>query len=155
MEDIKRILVAAMSTRYCRKAVHLGISLAKKYNAELHILHSIHNPFGLVGWNLPMPSLSMMDREYQHIFENAKAQLDRIIKLEQSNGLHIKETVVEGHPTKMIFETIEREKIDLLIMISYEEGHLEHWLFGRDKEEITRKMPCSVLLVRKEIGECE
>jgi nucleotide-binding universal stress UspA family protein len=35
-------------------------------------------------------------------------------------------------------------------MLAHEEGHLEHFLFGRSNEEIIRKMPCSVLLVKKE-----
>jgi len=38
MEDIKRILVVAKFTRYCKKAVHHGISLARHYQAELHVL---------------------------------------------------------------------------------------------------------------------
>jgi universal stress protein A len=161
MEDLKRILVVAMSTKYCRKAVHYGISLAKKYNAELHVLHVIHNPFGLKGWNIPIPSLPVLEKEYEQMFEDARAELSKIIELEKGKGLPIKETVVglpiretvvEGRPMKKIFEIIEEEKIDLLVMIAYEEGLLEHWLFGRTKDEITRKMPCSVLLVRKEIG---
>jgi universal stress protein A len=161
MEDLKRILVAAMSTKYCRKAVHYGISLAKKYNAELHVLHVIHNPFGLKGWNIPIPSLPVLEKEYSQMFEDARAELSEIIESEKDTGLPIKETViglpiretvVAGLPSKKIFEIIEQEKIDLLVMISYEEGLLEHWLFGHIKDRITRKMPCSVLLVRKEIG---
>ena len=37
-------------------------------------------------------------------------------------------------------------------MLAHEEGHLEHFLFGRSNEEVIRKMPCSVLLVEKEPG---
>jgi nucleotide-binding universal stress UspA family protein len=43
-------------TMYCKKAVHYGISLAKKYGAALTIVHVIHDPFGIEGWNLPMPT---------------------------------------------------------------------------------------------------
>lgn len=61
MENINRILVVSRMTKDCREAVHQGISLARTYNAELSILHVIHNPFGLKGWNLPMISL---EKEY-------------------------------------------------------------------------------------------
>ena len=37
-------------------------------------------------------------------------------------------------------------------MLSHEEGHLEHFLFGRSNHELVRKMPCSILLVKKEPG---
>ena len=58
MHDIKRILVVSRSTRHCRKAVHYGISLAKQHNAKLYVMHVIHDPFSLEGWNLPIPSLN-------------------------------------------------------------------------------------------------
>jgi universal stress protein A len=61
--------------------------------------------------------------------------------------------IVEGDPTKKIFETVEKEKIDLLVMLSYQQWRLEHWLFGRGIDEIVRRMPCSVLLVEKKVGE--
>ncbi len=50
MDDIKRILVVSRLTANCRKAVHYGISLAKEYDAALLVIHVVHNPFGLEGW---------------------------------------------------------------------------------------------------------
>ena len=35
-------------------------------------------------------------------------------------------------------------------MLAHEEGRLEHMLFGGDNDAIIRKMPCSILLVKKE-----
>jgi nucleotide-binding universal stress UspA family protein len=37
-------------------------------------------------------------------------------------------------------------------MVAYQQGHLEHWFFGREIDEIVRRLPCSVLLVQKKIG---
>jgi nucleotide-binding universal stress UspA family protein len=62
----------------------------------------------------------------------------------------IKELVREGEPTEEILKTIEAEKIDLLVLLAHEEGHVEHFLFGRSNEELVRKMPCSIMLVKKE-----
>jgi hypothetical protein len=53
---------------------------------------------------------------------------------------------------KKLFEMVEKERIDLIVMIAYQQGLLEHWMFGRELDEIVRKMPCSVLLVQKKIG---
>lgn len=152
MEDINRILVVTRSTKYCQKAVHYGVSLARKYGAELFILHVIHNPFGLEGWNLPLAYRPELEREYSNMFKSAKADLDRIIADEKATGLPIKELIVEGDPTKKIFEVVEKEKIDLIVMLAYEQWRLEHWLFGRGLDELVRKVPCSVLLVPKKIG---
>jgi universal stress protein A len=155
MEDISRILVVTKSTKYCQKAVHYAVSLARKYGAEIVILHVIHNPFGLEGWNLPLTSAPELEKEYDDIFKHAKADLDRMIAAEKATGLPIKELVVEGDPIKKIFEVVHEEKIDLLVMLAYEQGKIEHWLFGRGTDEIVRKMPCSVLLVQKKIGELD
>jgi nucleotide-binding universal stress UspA family protein len=147
MEDINRILIVSRMTKYCRDAVHYGISLARKYGAELSIIHVIHNPFGLEGWNLPTVSL---EEEYKSIIQEAKADLDRIIAKEKAKGLPIRELIREGDPTGEIIKTVKEEKIDLLIMLAHEESRLEHFLFGRSNEELVRRIPCSILLVKKE-----
>jgi nucleotide-binding universal stress UspA family protein len=147
MEDINRILVVSRMTKYCRDAVHYGISLARKYDAELSILHVIHNPFGLQGWNLPTVSL---EEEYKNIIKEAKADLDRIVAKEKAKGLPIREIIKEGEPTEAIITMVKEEKMDLLILLSHEESRLEHFLFGRSNEDLIRRMPCSILLVKKE-----
>ena len=68
----------------------------------------------------------------------------------QGWSLPIPSLVKEGDPEREIFKTVKAENIDLIILPSHEEGHLEHFLFGRSNEEIIGKTPCSVLLVKKE-----
>jgi len=97
--------------------------------------------------NLPIVSL---EKEYEKIMREAKEDLDRILAKERSNGLPVTELIKKGEPTKEILKAVEELKIDLLIMLSHEEWRIEHFLFGRSNEEIVRKMPCSVLLVKKE-----
>ena len=152
MEDVKRILVVAKSTKHCRKAVSCGITLAKCHGAELFVLHAVHNPFNLKGWNLPLVSLPSLEEEYAKMLKDAKADIDGLIADEKAKGLNIKELIVEGEPTKEILNAIEREKIDLVILLAHEEGRIEHSLFGRSTEEIIRKLPCSTLLVKQEPG---
>jgi universal stress protein A len=151
MEDVKRILVISRSTRYCRKAVHYGASLAQQYGAELFILHVIHDLFSLEGWNLPIPYLRSLQEEYQKIQEDTKKELDNIIASERTQGMPIKEFIKEGEPVAEIVRIVEAEKIDLIILLAHEEGRLEHLLFGRDNEKLLRKMPCSILFVKHEL----
>ncbi|MFZ0930664.1 MAG: universal stress protein [Syntrophobacteraceae bacterium] len=147
MEDVSRILVVSRSTKYCQKAVHYGISLAQKYGAKLFVIHVMHNPFSYEGWNLPIVSLQ---REYEKICKEARADIDRIIEAEKTVGLSIKAVMKEGNPTDEIIKVVKEENIDSIVMLAHEEGHIEHFLFGRDNEELIRKMPCSIMLVKKE-----
>jgi len=147
MEEIKRILVVSAMTKYCEKAVHYGVSLSQKYGAELTVLHVVHDPIIFWGWNLPIPSI---EAELKKTMEEAKKELEAVIRAEKKKGVAIKELVHEGKPADDILRVVKEEKIDLIIMLAHEEGHLEHFLFGRSNEEIVRRMPCSVLLVKKE-----
>ena len=147
MEDVKRILVVSRDTQYDRKAVQYGVSLSRKYGAELYVIHVVHDPFIFGGWNLPIPSLR---EEYKKLLKEAREELHTMINSEKKKGMSIKELMREGDPTGELFKAVKEEGIDLLIMLAHEEGHLEHFLFGRSNEEIIRKMPCSVLLVKKE-----
>ncbi len=145
MDDIKRILVVSRLTAHCKKAVHYGISLAKKYNASLFVMHVVHNPFGLEGWNLPP-----FERDFGILLKKSKKDIDAAINGEREKGMEIKEVIREGEPTTVVLEVVKEERIDLLIMLAHEEGRLEHFLFGRSNEEIVRRMPCSIFLVKKE-----
>ncbi len=145
MKNVKRILVVSRMTTYCKEALTYGVSLSRKYGASLYLMHVVHNPFGLEGWTLPP-----LEQDYSLLLKKSKEDLDAIINEERDRGLEIKEVIRVGEPTEEILKVVKEEKIDLLIMLAHEEGHLEHFLFGRSNEEIIRKLPCSLVLVKKE-----
>ncbi len=146
-DDVKRILVVSRMTRNCQKALHYGVSMAQKYGAELFVIHVEYDPFTFGDWNLPIPSV---EEAYKRTIERAKADLDKTIAAERKRGLTIHEIVKGGQPTKEILKLVQEEKINLLIMEGHEEGKLEHFLFGRSNEEILRRLPCSIMMVKKE-----
>lgn len=147
MDDVKRILVVSRDTQYDRKAVHYEFSLARQYGAQPYVMHAVHNPFSVQGWSLPIPSLV---KEYKKLLRETRKELAALINSERKKGIKVKQLVKEGDPEREIFKTVKAENIDLIILPSHEEGHLEHFLFGRSNEEIIGKTPCSVLLVKKE-----
>jgi nucleotide-binding universal stress UspA family protein len=146
MKTFKNILVVSRSTKHCREAVETGISLAHQYGAHLYLLHVIHDPFNLDGWNLPVPSFH---DEYEKMVKDARKSLDHMIKVEKDKGLPVTVWVKEGPPEEEITKVVEKEKIDLIVMLAHEEGRLEHFLFGRTNDAILRKLPASILLVKK------
>ncbi len=151
MDDVKHILVLSRAIEDCRKALHYGVSLSHKYDAELAVLHVIHDPFNVEGWNLPIPYLRTLKEEQQKMREDIKKALDKIIASEKTRGMHIKEFIREGAPLDEVLKVVKDEKIDLILIPAHEEGRLEHLLFSRDNEKIMRTMPCSILLVKHEL----
>ena len=150
MNEYKRILVVSRMIQSCRKAIQFGVSLAQKYNAELYVIHSIYNPFSLKGWSVGTLSLA---EEYENILRDTKLKLSALVESEKAKGMSIKEMVREGEPTEEILKTIKQEKIDLLVMLAHEEGRMEDLFFNRSNDELVRKMPCSIMLVKQEPGE--
>lgn len=148
MDDVKRILVVSRMTKDCAKAVRYGVSLASQYGAELHVLHVFYDRFVMGGWNMPYPDI---EDAYRKSLEDAKKELDKVVYHEARKGLTIKEEVRGGgKPTRHILDYVKEHGIDLMILLSHEEWRLEHFLFGRSNEEIVRKMPCSVFMVKQE-----
>jgi nucleotide-binding universal stress UspA family protein len=151
MKKIKRILAVCGVTTCCEEIIDCGTSMARIFNADLYLIHIIHNPFGLEGWNLPMFSL---DEDYYTLLGETRDELEKIVVKEQKNGVNIRGLIREGRPTEVLLKTIKEEKIDLLIMYAHEEtrmerleSRLEDFLFGASKSEIIKKMPCPIFLV--------
>jgi len=150
MHDVKRILVVNRSTKYSSKGVHYGISLARTLGAELLVLHVFDDVFRLEQWQLPIRSLRAFEEGYQAMQERVKGEIDDIIRDEHAKGLPIQVLMRDGNPEREILQVVEENKIDLLVIIAYSEGRLEHFLFGRTNEELLRKLPCSVLFVKNQ-----
>ena len=149
MNDIRRIMVVATDIKHSRETVRFGVSLAKKYDAELVVLHVEHDPFGESGWNLPFLSV---EEEYKELLKEARTSLKKVVRAEATGGLPVKELIRQGEPIDVIRNVVEEEKIDLLLLPAHEESRLEHFLFGRINASIIRSLPCSILLVRQEAG---
>ncbi len=147
MRSVRRILVLCRMVSYCGEAVRYGAELARQYGAELFVMNVIYNPFGIKGWNLPLPSL---EDDYRKLLAQTMKDMHDIVAREEQRGLTVRELVREGKPVETILKVITEEKIDLLVLPSHEETRLEHFLFGGDNEDLIRKMPCSILLVKTE-----
>ena len=145
METFNNILVISRSTQHCIKVLHTGIALARKFDARLNVLHIIHDPFSVNGWNLPVPSL---DDEYKSMVAKARTELDRLVQAEKAEGLVINEWVKDGNPVDAIQEAVESENVDLILMLAHREGRLEHFLFGKTNDAIIRRLPATLMLVR-------
>ena len=105
--------------------------------------------------NAPGLFLEEEYKTYLNSKQEVKERLDKVIKQEIRNGLPIKEQISDGDATKEVVRVVSEEDIDLIIMLAHEEGHIEHALFGGENDAIVRKMPCSILLVKKEPGPVE
>ncbi len=149
MELVNHILMVSRMVKFDEKGIRYGASLARKYGATLTVVHVFHDPFGVEGWNLPMPNL---DKDYLNLLLRTREALDRLVSSERAQGTDIDVVIREGEPLKEILAIVKERAIDLIILLAHEEGNLEHFLFGRSNNELLLKMPCNILLIKKEPG---
>nr|WP_320050492.1 universal stress protein [uncultured Desulfuromonas sp.] len=152
MNIFNRILIVSRMTPDCRTAVHCGLSLARKYHAKLQVLHLVSNPFDMKVINVPELFTEGDVKNYLNLQQEAKEELDKVLQKEIRDGFPIKVMISSQDPVEEIVKVVKVEKIDLIVMLAHEEGRIEHTLFGGEKDAITRRMPCSILLVKKEPG---
>jgi nucleotide-binding universal stress UspA family protein len=147
MKSIKKILVICRMVTHCGEVVHHGVIFARQFRSEIIVMNVIHDPFGTKGWNLPLPSLA---EDYRKLLKKTRRDMHEIVAREKQQGMAIRELVLEGKPVDVILKVIKEQNIDLMVLPAHEETRLEHFLFGRDNEELMRKMPCSILFVKSE-----
>ena len=114
MDDIRRILVVSRMTSYCRKAVHYGISLAKKYGAELYFIHCTHDPF-VFEWPPSVP-VWVLAEDYKKLLIKNKEDIETVINVEKEKGMKITELIKDVDPVEVILKAVKAEHIDLIIM---------------------------------------
>jgi nucleotide-binding universal stress UspA family protein len=152
MKEVKHILVRVTATRDCIGVVDYAIDLATKLGAKVLLLDVVHDPFGQLGWNLPIPSLS---EEYVRLLAEVRATLGKIVERETRRGFHVESLVREGDPVEVITAVVKEKNIDLLVLPAHHEDRLEHFFFGKANEKLMRQLPCSILLARtSEVNVC-
>ena len=152
MNTINKILAVCRITSQCGFVVQTAAAQARLHNAELIILHVVHNPFGIEGWNLPMPALT---EDYTRLMKRTRKELSERLTEAKQEPITVDGLVREGKPVREILKVVEEKKIDLLILPAHSESRLEHLLFGGDNEELIREMPCSIMLVKREPKQLE
>lgn len=155
MKNFSRILVISRLIPYSRKAITLGVSIARRYDAELHVLHLVSNPVDMMALNAPGQFPEEEYKKYNNGLQEAKELLSTVIEQEKQNGYSIKEIVTDRDPVEEIERVVSEEKIDLIILSAHEEGRIEHALFGGENDTIVRRIPCSILLVKNEPEQVE
>jgi nucleotide-binding universal stress UspA family protein len=145
--DIKRILLPTDFSPYSAAATKYACELATKFDAELHLLHTLEvhlasTPGFVMGLALP-----------QYIQESraaAEKALAGVLDPPWAVGRKVVQVVVEGSPKVEIVRYARTQAIDLIVLATHGRSGLAHVLIGSVAESVVRTAPCPVLTVRPE-----
>jgi len=146
MSEIHRILVAVDFSEHAQRALDEAIGLAKKFGAELHLLHCYESyPAAAIGfpYNVTMPE--NLERE---IREAAEARLATWREKATAHEARAEQHLVTDLPSHGIVALAEKLPADLIVMGTHGLTGLKHALLGSVAERVIRHAPCPVLTVK-------
>ena len=128
------------------KALEYALTLAEETAARLILLHVVE----LLASAPHFTEVSYVNvLEYQRqIEEEALARLRSAVPEEARAWCTPEEHVVSGRAYRVILETAEREKAELIVMGVHGKGALNRRLFGSTTHHVIREAQCPVLTLR-------
>lgn len=151
MIAIQRILFATDFSECSNRARELACTLAERFEAELHLLHVIHDvavevpEFGM-GLAFPgyLENIGQMKRDATaKALEKLQAELT-----DRWSGLKTEAAVRIGVPASKVVEYAEEHQCDLIVIGTHGRTGLPHVLLGSVAERIIQHAPCPVTTVR-------
>lgn len=141
----KRILVPTDYSIHARTAVVEGHNIAKKFGADLILLHVIEEPIP------PAFYLSANDVVINDLFDSAEKDSKQALS-DLVNDVGIKQKfkleVIKGHVVSTITEYASDNDVDLIVMGSHGDSGLTHFLLGSTTEKVLRSAFCPVMTVK-------
>jgi len=135
MDDIKRIIIPVDSSEISRIAVKRGALLAKLLGVSIKVI-SVNDTHQFVS------SVVIEER----LRKEAESMLDSFKKIGEEVGVKVETEIICGKPAEEIVKFAKED--DLIIMPNTIKKGIDRILSGSVSEEVVRKAPCSVLVIK-------
>jgi len=139
--SFKRILVGTDFSETSRRALVYALALAKRYGAELRLLHALR----------PQPQEAIPDEPLPGELSREELQAKRdLLEFEQVAGIREfphKDEIVSGDVADVLSSVIDRDQPDLLVLGTHGRAALKKLALGSLAEQAVRVAPCPVLTV--------
>ena len=128
------------------RALPFATAFARRYNAHLVIANVIEQ--------IPMTPVPMdaMPPDIQRDEELAERQMQKFLGHDDLQGVAFETVVEPGFLWPVVEDTVNKRKIDLIVLGTHGRGALKRFLLGSSAEEIFRHAACPVLTVGPHVG---
>ncbi len=144
--DWKRICCPIDFSDASRAAMEVAADLARRFGADLVLLHAYPIP----GYTFPDGSIVASPKMMQDLAEQAERHLD-LWRQDAERAVGAGRVTAEkaiGEPSSEILSFAHGRGIDLLVLGTHGRTGIEHALMGSVAERVVRKARCPVLTVR-------
>ena len=145
MKSFDTFLFANDFSENSEYAFDYALTLAKKFDAKLIIIHVINEPVDLRGFYVPHISFENLEKE---IAESAEKMMEKFCRTRAKEYARLETLVISGIPNEEIIKKAEETSAGLIVLGTHGRKGLDHILFGSTAERVLRSAPCPVLSVR-------
>ncbi len=145
MKQLTKILFATDFSENSAHAFDYALTLARKFNARLLIIHVINEPVDLRGFYVPHVSFENLEKEIE---AGAEKMMQKFCSATLEDFADYETAIVAGIPYEEILKKAADEKVSLIVMGTLGRSGIDHLLFGSTAERVVRKATCPVMTVR-------
>lgn len=149
MEDFRKILYPVDLSEVSSKIVPYVLTLAHKFNAEIHMLFVISSLEHYATFYIPHPSL---DKFEQELTKGADQKLREFAREFLNDYPSVRMEVLHGDPAEEIVKYVESQGIDLIVMGTHGRKGLEKVIFGSVADQVVKRSPVPVMTVNPHRG---
>lgn len=139
---IEKILFPTDFSECAQHALMYALSFATEYGAQLIILHVVPQ------LNLPTEMEAKARGLYDEMEKAARAKIAKLVPKRFLEKIKVQNVVVRGVPFLEIIKEAKKRNVDLITIATHGRTGLQHAIFGSTAENVARKSPCPVLIVR-------
>ena len=142
MLPLKNIVLPTDFSEPTLAATQYAVTLAKRFDATLHLLHVIEDPVILapIFESIPLPPRQSFETYAQDRLENWISTADR-------DNLKLELHWLHGHPFSRIIEFASDHQMDLIVMGTHGRSLVSQVILGSVAEKVVRHAVCPVLTV--------
>jgi len=145
MKPFDKILTAIDFSENSDYAYDYALSLAKKFDSQLIILHVINEPVDLRGFYVPHISFEQLEKEIE---EGAEKMMAKFCGSKMGDFTNFTTSIVTGIPYEEIIRSAEEAAASLIVLGTHGRTGLDHLIFGSTAERVVRGASCPVLTIR-------
>jgi len=142
----ERIVVGLDGSGVSEEALRAGIDLARRLGVPLHLIRVAD--LSVIPWGASeaAEAYAALSREMAEEKAEARRYLDEVAKPLLGEGLPVTTEVRSGFAARELAEAVSPS--DLLVVASHGRHGLARWFLGSVAEDVARRAPAPVLIVR-------
>lgn len=142
-----RILVPTDFSTYADSALNVAKLIAKKYNADIDLFHSVDS---ILAWS--KENLSDIRNSY---LLKVGERLDDLVDRLRAEGIGANQYTGTGTLIEDLTHQLEAYTYDLIIMGSHGARSKEEWFIGTNAQKVVRKLHTNVLVIKNDFDKID